>query len=47
MSSKNKRLILGPKSEKQRKFLMNDSVDILLYGGGRKCASTLKHSLKR
>lgn len=40
-------VIFGPKSEKQRLFMTDNTTDIVLYGGGKPCASTLKHSLKR
>lgn len=41
----NKKPIFAPCSEKQRLVLMENEVDILLTGGGRLCASTLKTTL--
>ena len=35
-------MILGPKSYKQRLFPTDNETDIILYGGGRISASTLK-----
>ena len=37
-----KKNVLGPKSYKQRLFLTDNETDIILYGGGKTCASTLK-----
>lgn len=36
--------VLGPASEKQRMFLTS-TADLLIYGGGELCASTLKTAL--
>lgn len=37
-----KRVVLGPKSLKQKLFVTDNSTNIILYGGGKPCASTLK-----
>ena len=43
--TQNAKPVFAPCSEKQRLVLQDDSTDILLIGGGRLCASTLKTTL--
>jgi hypothetical protein len=36
------KLVFGPASEKQRMVLQDKTTDVILVGGGKICASTLK-----
>jgi hypothetical protein len=36
------RQVFGPASEKQRMVLQDNTTDVILVGGGKFCASTLK-----
>ena len=38
-------LKFGPASEKQRMVLQDTTTDVILVGGGKLCASTLKTTL--